>query len=275
MIKTVDSSLYREDIISLWQEAFGDEQEYIEFFLDNCPNECIGCFLDDELCSLLFLLDGSINGFKTSYIYAACTKKSRRGQGLFTRLLNFTISYCEKKGDACIFLVPGEESLYSFYKNFGFVSNFYRNELEIFPDKNYKCNFSKIENIKEISELRKKYLTETDSFIFSEAVMRYCVEEYLRSNGEIFSDNDCLIFSNRKDNYTLVKEFLASDVKKLKIFEQFINYDTLKVYIHCPIVYNTKDKMVKCTKCGMCLPLTDEFKNASVNKMFYAGMYLD
>ena len=50
MKRIVDIKKYRNDIISLWYECFGDEAEYIEFFLDRCPNKlCLGCFENNRL----------------------------------------------------------------------------------------------------------------------------------------------------------------------------------------------------------------------------------
>ena len=74
MKRIVDIKKYRNDIISLWYECFGDEAEYIEFFLDRCPNKlCLGCFENNRLVSMLFLLNGEVDGFPAKYIYAACT----------------------------------------------------------------------------------------------------------------------------------------------------------------------------------------------------------
>ena len=45
-------------IIPLWHEAFGNSDEDIVFFLKNCKHKkCLGYFEDDELCSMLFLVD--------------------------------------------------------------------------------------------------------------------------------------------------------------------------------------------------------------------------
>ena len=63
MVQIVDIKKYRENIIALWHECFGDERGYIEFFLDNCPNKlCIGSFENGVLTSMLFLLNGVVGG---------------------------------------------------------------------------------------------------------------------------------------------------------------------------------------------------------------------
>ena len=77
-------------IIRLWHEAFGDNDEDIVFFLKNCKHKkCLGFFEDDELCSMLFLVDCKVNGNNAKYIYAACTYQNKQKNGQMTNLLSF------------------------------------------------------------------------------------------------------------------------------------------------------------------------------------------
>lgn len=110
MVKQVTN---KEEIINLWQEAFGDAREEILFFLENCKHKkCLGYFENDSLLSMLFLVKCSL-GY---YIYAACTQKEARNTGAMSALLND----CKKKYDN-LCLIPANESLISYYKKRGFL----------------------------------------------------------------------------------------------------------------------------------------------------------
>ena len=110
MIKTVEN---KEDIIRLWKEAFGDSEEDILFFLDNANYESLGCFENEKLVSMLFLIGSSLG----EYIYAACTDKKMQGKGYMSELLN----YC-KDNYSSLCLIPASDSLEKYYFDRGFKS---------------------------------------------------------------------------------------------------------------------------------------------------------
>ena len=133
MIKYCTNS---EEIINLWQEAFGDSTEEIEFFINNIRHaECVGCYYNDELVSMLYLVDCNIKYYAAKYIYAACTKKAQSGKGYMTEL----IDYC-KQVYSCICLIPANDSLVDFYNKRGF-----NGEIEIehlsFDEKDEICEY--------------------------------------------------------------------------------------------------------------------------------------
>lgn len=104
-----------DDIISLWQEAFGDTREDILFFADNLKHgECIALY-DNEIVSMLYLVDCKVDYKASKYIYAACTSKKYRSNGAMTRLLD----YCKEKYES-VCLIPANEGLISYYKKRNF-----------------------------------------------------------------------------------------------------------------------------------------------------------
>ena len=280
MTGLIDRTRYRADIISLWKHSFGDSDDYIKFFLDNCPSECIGHFINEKPVSMLFLLNGSVNGHKVKYIYAACTLEEFRGRGLMRELLEYCKIYCSELSCDGIFLVPAEESLYGYYERFGYISCFGRTDINtgFYAEADYEL--TELNDTGTIVSLRKKLLSGLDCFIFDDAVSAYAVNEHFYCGGRIFSDSKengkCLIFASENGTKIEIKELIpAFDVKMLKNIKHLLNNDAENVYIRCPIVYNNTDNMGKTAKCGMCLPLTDEFERSLVGKCFYAGMYLD
>lgn len=96
----------------LWQQAFGDSQEDIDFFVNNCKNlKCIGVLNEyNDVVSMLFVIKCKVKNENFNYIYAACTNKSYRGSGLMTKLLDA----CKLKYKNLI-LIPANSDLVEFY----------------------------------------------------------------------------------------------------------------------------------------------------------------
>lgn len=107
-IKIADNDM---QIYDLWSEAFGDTNEDIKFFLENCKHKtCVGYYKNSQLLSMLFLVDCAVNGIKSKYIYAACTLKSARTLGLMTKILD----YCKSNHNS-ICLIPANDALIEYY----------------------------------------------------------------------------------------------------------------------------------------------------------------
>lgn len=117
MVNIFETTNYNDSIISLWQEAFGDTREDVIFFLENCVNKkCLCLTVDDELKSMLFLVDCNLDNHKSKYIYAACTKKDTRKAGYMSSLLE----YCRAQCDSVV-LIPANEPLVDYYKKRGLI----------------------------------------------------------------------------------------------------------------------------------------------------------
>lgn len=115
IIKSVTNN---NDIIEIWQEAFGDSVEDIMYFINNLKHGyCIGLYGEKGIQSLMFLVDCTIDGCKGGYVYAACTKKEYRSKGSMTDLLSYAKDNC---GDF-LCLIPADEPLIDYYKKRGFV----------------------------------------------------------------------------------------------------------------------------------------------------------
>lgn len=132
MIKITDDV---KQVIKVWQQAFGDSEEDILFFDENCKNkECLGYYKDGRLVSLLYLVDCVCDGENSKYIFAACTLKEMQGKGYMSCLLD----YCKKNtGGFC--LIPADDKLVKFYYDRGLTD-----KTEI-----YNISFNENEEIKE------------------------------------------------------------------------------------------------------------------------------
>ena len=116
MIKRVTD---KASLTELWEEAFGDTESEINFFLENADYDCFGCYKSGMLVSMIFVLDCKLDNKAFKYIYAACTREEFRCLGLMTKL----IDYCKQQYSS-LCLIPANNKLVNYYKARGFVSEY-------------------------------------------------------------------------------------------------------------------------------------------------------
>ena len=114
MIRVCDFSDY-ENIIRIWNSAFGDSKEYIIKFL-SMFHEFVYVHNDDAIMTLFPV---TLNDKKGHYIYAVAVDKDKRNAGIGKKLIEFA----KEKMQDFLVLVPAGEGLFDYYRKFGFVDN--------------------------------------------------------------------------------------------------------------------------------------------------------
>lgn len=114
MIKVCDFSDY-ENIIRIWNQAFGDSKEYIIKFLSMFC-EFVYVHNDDAIMTLFPV---TLNNKKGHYIYAVAVDKDKRNKGIGKKLLEFA----KENMEDFLVLVPADKGLFDYYRKFGFVDN--------------------------------------------------------------------------------------------------------------------------------------------------------
>lgn len=107
---------------SLWREAFGDGDEFLDLFFESgfSPDRCRCVTLDGQIAAALYWFDCLCDGRKIAYLYAIATRKSCRGKGLCAALMADTHTLFTQKGYAGAILVPGDEGLFRMYGKMGY-----------------------------------------------------------------------------------------------------------------------------------------------------------
>lgn len=107
---------------SLWQEAFGDTDIFLDHFFRTgfSPDRCRCVLCDNRPAAALYWFDCQWQDKKIAYIYAVATAKAHRGQGLCHALMEDTRQLLKQHGYAAIGLVPAKQSLFAFYKKMGY-----------------------------------------------------------------------------------------------------------------------------------------------------------
>lgn len=121
---TIDAPLPGQvsQLRALWQEAFGDTEEFLDAFFDTAfsPDRCRCVCTDGKVAAALYWFDCSHMGRPVAYLYAVATAKACRGQGLCRRLMEDTHAHLEKLGYVGAVLVPGSEDLFRLYGGLGY-----------------------------------------------------------------------------------------------------------------------------------------------------------
>ena len=108
----------------LWQEAFGDTDEFLDAFFSSgfSPDRCRSITLEGETAAAAYWLPCVCQGQPFAYIYAVATAKHHRGKGLCRRLMADIHEALKEQGYAGAILVPQDEGLRRMYAGFGYRS---------------------------------------------------------------------------------------------------------------------------------------------------------
>ena len=111
-----------EPMMTLWQEAFGDEEPFIRQFFTRAyaPERCRIALCQGELAGMLFWFDCTSGDQKMAYIYGVATRRQFQGRGIATDLLQNTQEHLRQRGYSAVLLVAASESLIRFYEARGY-----------------------------------------------------------------------------------------------------------------------------------------------------------
>ena len=107
---------------ALWQDAFGDSEEFLDlFFTLGFSPECCRCvFQEDTPVAAAYWFDCTLEGRKIAYLYAVATLTSHRGRGLCRLLMADIRRVLAEQGYSAAVLVPQSEGLRQMYHRMGY-----------------------------------------------------------------------------------------------------------------------------------------------------------
>lgn len=268
---------------ALWQEAFGDDESFISAFLRSfyTPQNAPIAVIDGEIAAMLFLLDGemSIDGkrYPAYYLYAACTKKSHRGKGLMTELLDFSARTATDRGQAFICLKPGEKELFDFYEKRGYLPAFGRKVFTVHRSELVKSSVIAHNNSAfDLFELREAAFGSCDRFIWDKSSVNKAVKLSTCGDDRLFQNRKGYSLYSINDRVCTVKEFAFScDFTAEFASYIFNNTDCESINFSLPCSAPCAfDAAFECS--GEALPLTIEAADAIINvDNAYLGLTLD
>lgn len=148
----------------LWRDVFHDSDEFIDTFFSKFyrPRRTLLAFEGKKLVSMLFYMDVNCKYFKKkikcAYLYGVATKLSERRRGHFRLLHERLIEELRARRYDAVLVMPAEDSLFNFYKDFGYTISLKRFE--------YALTTSDIEETHDLSEIwqAKRELFKKSSF---------------------------------------------------------------------------------------------------------------
>ena len=108
---------------SLWKEAFGDTDAFLDCFfrVAYAPERCRCISEDGTVKAALYWLDTDCDGQKCAYIYAVATAADSRGKGFCRTLMEDTAAVLRAGGYQGAILVPQDERLRGMYSRMGYL----------------------------------------------------------------------------------------------------------------------------------------------------------
>lgn len=268
---------------ALWQEAFGDDESFISAFLRSfyTPQNAPIAVIDGEIAAMLFLLDGemSVGGkrYPAYYLYAACTKKSHRGKGLMTELLDFSAKTAADRGRAFICLKPGEKGLFDFYEKRSYLPVFGRRVFTVHRSELVKpSGIAHNNSAFDLFELREAAFGSCDRFIWDKNSVNKAVKLSTCGGDKLFQCCKGYSLYSVNDRVCTVKEFAFScDFTAEFASYIFSNTDCESTNFSLPCSAPCAfDAAFECS--GEALPLTIEAADAIINvDNAYLGLTLD
>ncbi len=115
---------------SLWKEAFGDGEAFLDAFFGTSfsPDRARCARENGDVVAMLYWFDCEHDGERVAYLYAVATAKAYRGRGICAALMKNTHRDLKEKGYTGALLVPGTAELFGFYEKFGYKTSCYVRE---------------------------------------------------------------------------------------------------------------------------------------------------
>lgn len=279
MIISTAENVSDKQIINLWQECFGDDDEYISAFLKAHPkrNRILTVTNGEDLCSMLFLLECEAVYGKESYpawyIYAACTSAVYRRQGLMAKLLEYAKKYAEEEGISFLLLVPANKELFDYYGKFGYKTYFYRQKVSLVENTEIYNSTSKKAEIKDLYYLREKCLNNLFHIKWSEEALKYALNEHTEYGGHVTVTDNAYALWSVEDNELTITEALGTEPSAVNSLLKSISNDKGVLNISGYTVCDFPENGIPF---GMILPCSEKAQAIiEENPCGYLGLALD
>lgn len=189
---------------SLWVQAFGDSDTFLDSFFELCysPSRCRCVVRNGEVLSALYWFDMDCRGQKMAYLYAVATREDARHQGLCRELMEDTKAVLLSQGYAAAILCPENAGLARMYAAWG-----YRPVCRISEWTEASVGSPiplRRVSPEEYRHLRKLFLPE------GSAQPEACFFSMLSREAELYAGEDLLLAARREADHLFVPELLGN-----------------------------------------------------------------
>lgn len=187
----------------LWQNAFGDEDAYLDLFFSTAfsPDRCRCVMEDGAVLAALYWFNASCCGAAMAYLYAVATAPAARGRGLCRSLMEDTRNLLTRRGYAGILLKPADAELRRMYQKMGYTPCT-TISARVFEAGARETSLRRI-GAGEYSRLRREYLP--DRGVVQEGV----ILDFLAAQAELYAGEDFLAAVSIENGEFLCHELLG------------------------------------------------------------------
>lgn len=233
------------ELKELWKTVFGDDDKTVDFFFENTAqlSDAYAFKKDGKIVSAFYLIDAPIKkadgSIKSKYLYAAATLPEYRRQGIMGKMIEYAVNILKIGGYDGIYLYPAEDTLYDYYKKFGFKEKFFCRVYEIESKKLLKYKnqryFNTVLNYRDMRQFvaAEAFADFPDGYIdFS----RYCAKISGFEKSAVFDDEDKVFMIGHADGDTVyVDEAFSSEFNTEHILGVLADMKCEKIVIKTPL----------------------------------------
>ncbi len=205
------------DLRSLWKEAFGDTDTFLDIFFEKAFSyeRCRCITLDNNIVAALYWFDCSQKNRKIAYVYAVATAKVYRNLGYGHALMEDTHTHLKSLGYDAVILVPGNAGLFHYYSGMGYqICSFIRefsctvdnadvlSAAALQPLQKKEFSIQKIDSLAYTS-LRRAFLPENGIIQENENL------EFLKTQASFYTGENFLMACTMQKNTLFAIEFLG------------------------------------------------------------------
>lgn len=187
---------------ALWQEAFGDPEDFTELFFRTGFSSDRYMYLekDRQLAGALYWFDCLWHGKKLAYIYGVAVAKQFRGQGLSRQLMEITHKHLRESGYYGAVLVPAGVGLFSMYEKLGYRGFCPVEKRTVLPSTPVAVEQLDVE---QYTALRRQSLPENG------VLQEGATLNFLAGYNRLYSGQNCLLAAAQEEDTLYIQEFLG------------------------------------------------------------------
>lgn len=231
----------REQVISLWNYCFEDEEEFVNYYFENVYDEKNTLVVeeDDEVLSSLQLNKYKIklrnNDYKISYIVGVSSKPEIRGHGYMKNLMVHTLEELYKNGEIVSILMAID---YRLYRRYGFDHCYDQLQYNIRTEELSKFKLTSrlkrasVDDAKILADIYKESMKNLNGYtIRDEDYFKKFIMEIESENGRVYINEEnnsksYIAYYIQGDTF-FVRELIYSGVSSLKCVLAYIyNHNT-------------------------------------------------
>lgn len=190
-------------LCSLWKEAFGDSDAYLDAFFRTAfhPERCRVATVNGEIAAALYWFTCTYKEQPIAYLYAVATAKKYQRQGICHKLMEDTHTHLHTLGYKGTVLVPGNENLFRLYETMGYRPN---GTLRTFTCTAGTKSVPVIPiDADTFSELRRRFLPENSILQEKENL------DFLQTQANFYTGNGFLLTARKEGDTLYVPELLG------------------------------------------------------------------